>query len=74
MASRKIELTLVFTPPGDGDIDYIPSVMDELPNLGDRFTYMDQRWQVRSIDAVDLEQFGTMTYVYLTHEDPEPRA
>ena len=76
MASTpRIEVQLVFQRFGDGEIsDQIPSVMGDMPKLGDRFTYDGQRWQVRSIDTVDLDQFGLMAYVYLTHEDPQPRA
>lgn len=79
MASTpRIEVQLVFQRFGDGEIsDQIPSVMDDMPKLGDRFTYDGARWQVRSIEEVPFEfdDCGlTDTYVYLTHEDPQPRA
>jgi hypothetical protein len=69
-----VELQLVFQRGDDEVTDQIPSIIDDMPKLGDRFTYDGRRWQVRSVEEVDYADGMQVTYVYLTYEDAPPRA
>lgn len=66
-----VRVVLVFERGDDEETDHIESKMDDLPRLGDRFTYMERRWQVHTVEP---EEPGFPAYVYLNYEDPAPRA